>query len=183
MRAPLTNMKMAIRMLKISTTPEQQQRYLQVLEGECLRETNLIEDLLTLQQLEAGAKQLVLEEIDLAHWLPQLLEPFRQRAQNRDLTLVLKLPVALPPFVCDRSSLERVLVELINNACKYTPPQGEIRVEIERVNDGMQFVVSNSGVEIPAAELNKVFDKFYRVGSSDRWQQGGTGLGLALAKK
>ncbi len=183
MRAPLTNMKMAIRMLKVATTEEQRQRYLQVLEGECLRETNLIEDLLTLQQLEAGAKQLVLEEIDLAHWLPQLLEPFRQRAQSRQLTLDLKLPVPMPPFLCDRSSLERVLVELINNACKYTPPEGKIRVEIEGGKEGIQFVVRNSGVEIPAAELGKVFDKFYRVSSSDRWQQGGTGLGLALAKK
>jgi signal transduction histidine kinase len=183
MRAPLTNMKMAIRMLQISTTDEQRQRYLQILEGECLRETNLIEDLLSLQQLEAGAKQLVFEEIDLAHWLPQILEPFRQRAQSRQLTLNLKLSVPMPPFICDRSSLERVLVELINNACKYTPPGGEIRVKIGVVNEWMQFVVHNSGVEIPAAELNKVFDKFYRITSSDRWRQGGTGLGLALAKK
>jgi signal transduction histidine kinase/CHASE2 domain-containing sensor protein len=183
MRAPLTNMKMAIRMLQISTTDEQRQRYLQVLERECLRETNLIEDLLSLQQLEAGAKQLILEEIDLAHWLPQILESFRQRVQSRQLTLNLRLPAFMVPFVCDRSSLERVIVELINNACKYTPPGGEIRVEIDVVNEWMQFGVRNSGVEIPAAELTKVFDKFYRVSNSDRWQQGGTGLGLALAKK
>jgi signal transduction histidine kinase len=183
MRAPLTNMKMAIRMLQISTTDEQRQRYLQVLERECSRETNLIEDLLSLQQLEAGAKPLELEEINLAQWIPQLLDPFRQRAQSRQLNLNLQLPVHAPPFVCDRSSLERVIVELVNNACKYTPPEGEIRVEIDAVNDWMQFLVSNTGVEIPAAELNKIFDKFYRITSSDRWQQGGTGLGLALVKK
>jgi signal transduction histidine kinase/CHASE2 domain-containing sensor protein len=183
MRAPLTNMKMAIRMLQISNTDEQRQRYLQVLERECSRETNLIEDLLSLQQLEAGAKPLELEEIDLSQWLPQLLEPFRQRAQSRQLTLNLQLPVHAPPFVCDRSSLERVIIELVNNACKYTPPEGEIRVEIDAVHDWMQFIVSNTGVEIPAAELNKIFDKFYRMASSDRWQQGGTGLGLALVKK
>jgi signal transduction histidine kinase len=183
MRAPLTNMKMAIRMLQISTTDEQRQRYLQVLERECSRETNLIEDLLSLQQLEAGAKPLELEEINLSQWIPQLLEPFRQRAQSRQLNLTLQLPVHAPPFVCDRSSLERVIIELVNNACKYTPPEGEIRVEIDAVNDWMQFIVSNTGVEIAAAELNKIFDKFYRVASSDRWQQGGTGLGLALVKK
>jgi signal transduction histidine kinase/CHASE2 domain-containing sensor protein len=183
MRAPLTNMKMAIRMLQIATTDEQRQKYLQVLERECSRETNLIEDLLSLQQLEAGAKPLELEEIDLSQWVPQLLEPFRQRAQSRQLNLNLQLPVHAPPFVCDRSSLERVIIELVNNACKYTPPEGEIRVEIDAVHDWMQFIVSNTGVEIPAAELNKIFDKFYRLASSDRWQQGGTGLGLALVKK
>jgi signal transduction histidine kinase/CHASE2 domain-containing sensor protein len=183
MRAPLTNMSMAIRMLQRATTDEQRQKYLQVLEGECLRETNLIEDLLSLQQLEAGAKELNLEEIDLPHWLPSLLEPFQQRVDSRQLTLRLRLSPQLPRLVCDRSSLERILTELVNNACKYTPPEGEITVTVDAMNDWTQFIVNNSGVEIPAAEINKVFDKFYRGASGDRWKQGGTGLGLALVKK
>jgi signal transduction histidine kinase/CHASE2 domain-containing sensor protein len=183
MRAPLTNMSMAIRMLQMAVTDEQRQKYLQVLEGECLRETNLIEDLLSLQQLEAGAKELSLEEINLPTWLPTLLEPFQQRVQSRQLRLRLRLSPQLPRLVSDRSSLERILTELVNNACKYTPPEGEITVTVDAMNDWTQFIVNNSGVEIPAAEINKVFDKFYRVASGDRWKQGGTGLGLALVKK
>jgi signal transduction histidine kinase len=133
--------------------------------------------------LEAGARELILEEIDISNWLPQLLEPFQQRIQSRHLTLTLNLLPQSPRLVCDRSSLERIITELVNNACKYTPPQGEITVTAEVVNHWTQFVVNNSGAEIPAAEINKVFDKFYRVASGDRWKQGGTGLGLALVKK
>jgi signal transduction histidine kinase/CHASE2 domain-containing sensor protein len=183
MRAPLSNMTMAIRMLQVASSDVQRQRYLHILEVECLRETNLIEDLLSLQQLEAGAKELILEEINMMTWLPQLLEPFQQRTQARNQKLSLRLMAQPAQWVCDRSGVERILVELVNNACKYTPPEGEIVVTVDVVNTWVRFIVSNSGAEIPAAEVDKVFDKFYRVANGDRWQQGGTGLGLALVKK
>jgi len=77
-----------------------------------------------------------------------------------------------------------VFAELLNNACKYTPPGETISVSaIAEADDQVQIVVANTGVEIPASELPRIFDKFYRVPSSDPWKQGGTGLGLALVQK
>ncbi|MBE9177180.1 CHASE2 domain-containing protein [Oculatella sp. LEGE 06141] len=183
LRAPLTNMKMAIHMLRSARSAEQHDRYLKVLQDECARETSLINDLLDLQRLEAGAKAMRLEPIDLQAWLPHLMESFHERADARQLTLILKLPIHLPALQSDESGLERLLVELINNACKYTPPHEMVTVEVTDTPTHLCFSVTNSGIEIPAEELSRIFDRFYRVPSGDRWKQGGTGLGLALVKK
>ncbi len=98
----------------------------------------------------------------------------------------------LPTLVTNRPSLERVFTELLNNARKYTSAGGEIILSVERnfspaltsadTTSVSVFTVSNC-VEIPATELGRVFEKFYRVPQAERWQQGGTGLGLALVKK
>jgi signal transduction histidine kinase len=98
----------------------------------------------------------------------------------------------LPPLVSDSASLERILAELLNNACKYTPAGGEIALSITydchspaRTIDPtpiITFTMKNSA-EIPAHELPHIFKKFYRVPKADPWKQGGTGLGLALVQK
>ena len=75
------------------------------------------------------------------------------------------------------------MVELLNNACKYTPPGEQIVLKANARPGKIQIEVMNSGVEIPANELSRIFDKFYRIPSTDSWKQGGTGLGLALVKK
>ncbi len=79
--------------------------------------------------------------------------------------------------------MERTVAELLNNACKYTPPGECITVTARANKEKIQLLVSNSGVEIPSAELSHIFEKFYRVPSHDPWKQGGTGLGLALVQK
>ncbi|MCU0566387.1 MAG: CHASE2 domain-containing protein [Oculatellaceae cyanobacterium Prado106] len=183
LRAPMANMRMAIQMLQVAESDEQRNRYVHILESECQRETHLINDLLNLQQLEAGAKPVNLESIQLETWLLDLLAPFHQRTQSRNQSLGLKLPDDPPILISDRSSLERILVELLNNACKYTPPQGAIHLTVRSNPKQTVFMVNNTGSEIPPTELSKIFDKFYRVPTGDRWHQGGTGLGLALVKK
>ncbi len=75
------------------------------------------------------------------------------------------------------------MAELLNNACKYTPPGEKILITGCTLLNTLQLQISNSGVEIPADELPFIFDRFYRVPSGDPWQQGGTGLGLALVQK
>lgn len=75
------------------------------------------------------------------------------------------------------------MAELLNNACKYTPPGEHIILTARAKNAKIQLQVCNSGVEIPEKELTRVFDKFYRVPTYDPWKQGGTGLGLALVQK
>ena len=77
----------------------------------------------------------------------------------------------------------RILAELLNNACKYTPPGEHITLTARAKKEKIQLQVCNSGVEIPQKELPRVFDKFYRIPSHDPWKQGGTGLGLSLVQK
>ena len=198
LRTPVANMKMAIQMLGINLNrelpffdelakPQAQQsklaRYFQILQNECDREINLINDVLDLQRLETGKQPVKPAAILLSDWLPQLVAPFQESAQKRQQTLQLNISPTIPPFFGDQASLERIITELLNNACKYTPPNEQITVTASAKPGLIQLSVSNSGVEIPQGELSRIFDKFYRIPSTDPWKQGGTGLGLALVKQ
>lgn len=189
LRTPMSNMKMAIHMLKNMNTPQRQQQYLEILQSECGREIELINDLLDLQRLEASAYSLTLVDIDLKDCITHLVQPFYSRAQDRGQALNVNLPEHLALVQSDRATLERVLAELLNNACKYTPPGGEITLTVEQFDRvthqepaRVVFNVRNPA-EIPPSELDRIFDKFYRVPNGDRWKQGGTGLGLALVQR
>ncbi|MGC9524331.1 MAG: CBS domain-containing protein [Limnospira sp.] len=196
LRTPLANMKMAIHMLKLAPTPERGERYLNILEAECSRETNLINDLLDLQKLEASTAPISLEVLNLSNWIPRITQPFYSRAQERRQVLTVECPPDLPPVRTNTGNLERIIAELLNNACKYTPDGGEIHLQVERhasgisewspnvaqSGDRLRFTIANPA-EIPEKELPRIFDKFYRVQNADPWKQGGTGLGLALVEK
>ncbi|HEY9747869.1 MAG TPA: CHASE2 domain-containing protein [Allocoleopsis sp.] len=183
LRSPMTNMKMAIYMLRIAKTEEQEEHYFRILQAECDREISLINDLLDLQRLEAAAKPFTAETIDINDWLPRMVEPFEERASSRQQKIHVQILSDLPLLVSDQPSLERVIAELLNNACKYTPPGGEISAIAHFSTPYIELSVSNSGVEIPEIELPRIFEKFYRIPRNDRWKQGGTGLGLALVKR
>lgn len=198
LRTPLSNMKVAVQMLAIALNQQMPlfsdmakpiaersriARYFQILQDECEREISLIDDLLDLQRLDAGVQPLVLETIDLESWLSQVVEPFQVQTRDRQQTLELDLAPSLPPLVSDLYSLERLLKELLNNASKYTPSGENITLRAFVQSQIIQLQVINSGVEIPAAELPRIFDKFYRVLSVDPWKQDGIGLGLALVRK
>lgn len=164
-------------------------KYFQVLKDECQREISLINDLLDLSRLETGSDVPVLQAIDLASWLRQRIDPFLERARSQEQTLQISIPSNLPVFATDPSHLDRIVTELLNNACKYTPAGETIAVTVQIVESAdvrsqvLQMYVCNSGVEISGEELNRIFDKFYRIPNNDPWKHGGTGLGLALVKK
>ncbi len=198
LRTPVSNIKMATQMLDLTIqqleallSPEPQASpirakaasYLQILKNECAREINLINDLLDLQRLEMQSPQQARESILLQSWLPQRVEPFRDRIQKQQQCLKVQLASDLPQFVSDASDLERIVAELLNNACKYTPSGETITISASMQATWLQLQVRNSGVEIPDAEMSRIFDKFYRIPSCDPWKQGGTGLGLALVQK
>ncbi len=188
LRSPLTNIKMAIQMVELrlqqqAIQDERLTQYLQILEEGCNQELTLINDLLDLQRLEAGVQALDLETIDLNYWLSSIAELFEVRAQEQQRQLHIHLPPNLPSITTDATALKRIVMELLHNACKYTPPQEHITLTAQANDSHVQIQVSNSGVELPPEELPRIFEKFYRVVRIDRWKQGGTGLGLALVKR
>jgi len=118
-------------------------------------------------------------------WLPRALDPFQSRIKDRELDLRVNCDQGIPTFHSDRISLDRILAELLNNACKYTPQNGEVSLTIQYLEfpkPMLRLQVTNQA-EIPEQELPRIFDKFYRVPNADPWKQGGTGLGLALVQK
>ncbi|MGG6296051.1 GAF domain-containing protein [Leptolyngbya sp. AN02str] len=196
LRTPMSNIKMAIQMLEIllkqsgalASLSERAARYFKILHEESQREINLINDLLDLSRLDAGADTIKATTIELNTVLPPLTQAFEERTQNHQQTLRLVFDNDLPRLTTDVSKLERIITELLTNACKYTPAQEVITVSVETMREedravGVRFSIINTGAEIPPHELDNIFEKFYRIPNNDPWQYGGTGLGLALVKK
>lgn len=199
LRTPVTSMRVALQLLGVTLNQElglEQElakpgaeqgriaRYYRILKEECEREISLINDLLDLQRLDVGNHELAIQPINLEEWLPALVNSFEERATSRQQQLKVTIEPDTHGLKSDLSSLDRIWAELLNNACKYTPPGGEIMLSVKPGDaDTLKFDLVNTGVEIPPGELPRIFDKFYRVPSADPWKQGGTGLGLALVQK
>jgi signal transduction histidine kinase len=183
LRTPVANIQSAISLLRVATSPEDWQEYLQILEEECQQESALINDLLDFQRVTSTHRSPELETRDLRDWLTEVAVPFSFRARTAQQQLSIQVESEYPEMTLDWSSLRRIVTELLNNACKYTPPQGTIRVKAQVVNRQLYLSVSNSGVTIPSDQLEKIFEPFYRVVELDCRSQGGTGLGLAIIKR
>jgi signal transduction histidine kinase/putative methionine-R-sulfoxide reductase with GAF domain len=197
LRTPLSSIKMAIEMLELSLAKDDSSssltlhpssfakvdRYLKILRDECDREISLINNVLTLQQLEAGLQTLLPTAIKLQEWLPQVAEVFEEQAQGMQQRLKVEVSPGCPALVSDLFMLDHILAELLTNACKFTPQGETITVSANAAPDAVLIHVCSSGIEIPPTEWLRIFDKFYRIPSADPWRRGGTGLGLALVKK
>ncbi len=191
LRTPISSIQMATQMLEVVISRESNfaaadhpvHRYLAILREECRRETNLINDLLDLSRLEAETEPLQLTTMTLQHWIPYVLESFMNQAHSRNQQFTVDIADDLPPLTTDFSYLERIVEELIDNACKYTPPGEEIRLMVASGATHLHIRVSNTGTEIPLIERDRIFDKFYRIPNHDPWKHGGTGLGLALIRR
>jgi PAS domain S-box-containing protein len=211
LRTPLANMKMAIQMLEImldqngilqeeGSPTNRTVRYLEILRDQCNQELTLVNDLLDLQRLNADTYSLSFTPITLQDWIPHIVENFQIRIQSSQQKVEIHISDSLPALTSDMASLTRILSELLNNACKYTPANERITItaQLQAIEPstetsldlppefsvpGVQISVCNSGVEIPEADLSRIFEPFYRVPNADVRKQGGTGLGLALIKK
>ncbi|MEM7761067.1 MAG: GAF domain-containing sensor histidine kinase [Cyanobacteria bacterium P01_A01_bin.40] len=157
-------------------------KVLDIFRSACSRQNQLVDDLLTLCYIDAKKEIINMQWIDLSVWLPQIVEQFHERIESQQQALIIDLEDNLPQFKSDISTIKRTLVELINNACKYTPAQETIKISAATTEVGIKLSVCNTGVEILPEEQQRVFDKFYRIPHHDPWKFGGTGIGLALVK-
>jgi PAS domain S-box-containing protein len=181
LRTPLASMKMALKMLQMAPTGEKRAQYLAIAERECQREIELINDLLDLQRLQAGTYALSVQTLTWRELLGDLLAIAEEQARAKGQTFQASVPLE-STLTTDPLLLGRILRELLHNAVKYTPGQGSIRLEVRVEANRTRIQVRNSQ-EIPAEELTRIFDRFYRIPSHDPWKEGGTGLGLALVKQ
>ncbi len=189
LRTPMSSIQLASETLE--TILEQQigsnksaifTRVLNIFRSACQKQNQLVDDLLTLCYIDAKKEIIKIQWIDLTVWLPQIIEPFQERIEAQNQTLTVDIEPDLPQFKTDISVIKRVLSELINNACKYTPEAEKITFSAQSTDNGIQFKIINTGIEISPVEQERVFDKFYRIPNHDPWKFGGTGIGLALAK-
>ncbi|MCC5638168.1 GAF domain-containing sensor histidine kinase [Nostoc sp. CHAB 5844] len=185
LRYPLTNMQMSIKNLRLpGIQPERQAKYMDILEQECTKEINLINDLLTLQKLESQQERPQFETIDLNHKIQALAANLNSKLAAKALSINLDLPQDSLKIQTELESFNRILQELFTNACTYSESETVIHVQachqVDQLVDQVMIKVTNTGRGISEEEATYIFDRFRR-GKGGRWTPG-TGLGLALVK-
>ena len=148
-------------------------------EVERLRE--IVEGLLALSRLDAGEPPAELARFDLAELAASTAEQMSLLAEDKQLTVVCEFSGEVP-VEADRARIKQVVVNLLDNAIKYTPRGGRVGLSVARDGDSAVLDVTDNGIGIPAAALARVFNRFYRVDESRSREQGGAGLGLAIVK-
>jgi heavy metal sensor kinase len=153
--------------------------------GQILRESEstsaLIEQLLTLARVDADTEQLSLEKTDLRSLVEELEPGFRTLAESHNIHWSAEIPNEPVVVLGDRSHLRRLLLILIDNACRYTDKGGSVRLRLAAQEDEALFEVTDTGIGIPVEELTQIFDRFYRASNARFFDPDGTGLGLSIA--
>jgi len=159
-------------------------RFVEIIKSHALRLSDLTMDLLTLATLESESFQLKPETIDLPALVHEVIESFRPLGITKHQELEAVIEAGLPAIKADRDRTRQVLINLLDNAFKFTPEGGKISLEV-RLNTeqtGVELHVKDRGIGIPSSDLPRIFERFYRVDKARSREQGGTGLGLAIVK-
>ena len=161
---------------------ERQHYYLTRIRFNAERLTGMINELLNVSQLEAGKTELSPDPVSLPVLLGDLLTVFRPLAEHKAIALEVTAAEGMPEVLADRRKLHEVLANLLDNAIKFTPPEGRIEIKAAVLNNQyLKVDVSDTGCGIPSEHLHRIFDKFYQVRSMPQ-NAGGAGLGLAIAR-
>lgn len=162
---------------------ERSRQFVQIIASHAERLTNLINDILTLSKLESKETALETHPFDVCGLIRKAGLLMGEHARQQGITLVIDCPEqGLPKTAADHGRLEQVLLNLLDNAIKYTPSGGTVTLSAEQRGEQVALVVSDTGVGIPAKDLPRIFERFYRVDEGRSREQGGTGLGLAIVK-
>ena len=185
LRTPLSILRGYIETLLDSpkTPREELTRILRVMERHSDRLELLVEDLLTLAQLESGNPNLQMATVDLSTFLPEMLRDWEKKLTSKQLHMTVDFPPGLSPICADRTRLQEALYNLLDNAVKYSREHGEIRLSARQRDRETELVVSDEGIGIATEDLPRIFERFYRADkarSPDIVR--GTGLGLAIVK-
>jgi two-component system phosphate regulon sensor histidine kinase PhoR len=161
---------------------EEQKQLLTVLKRNSDRLSDLINDLLDLSLIDSGQARFDLETVEMGEVVADVVAALSPRAETRGLALGWDVERATPPVLGDKGRLRQVLVNLVDNAISYTEEGGRIGVRVQPVQDAVRVDVEDTGIGIPAEELGRVFDRFFR-GSHDLVRASpGTGLGLSIVE-
>jgi two-component system phosphate regulon sensor histidine kinase PhoR len=158
-------------------------RILRVMERHSKRLDSLAEDLLTLAQLESANPNLQLDDVDLRHFLSEVLRDWERKLAAKQLNIIIDVPPDFPRIRADRVRLQEALYNLVDNALKYSRQRGEIRLIARRRDGETELSVNDNGVGIAKEDLPRIFERFYRADKARSSENvHGTGLGLAIVK-
>jgi len=180
LRTPLTAIKGYAETLRKEVDTGPAKKYLEIVERNTNRLINIVNDLLLLSSLEEKPT-LELEEIELSGFLGNVIKIFDQKLKDKRLPLAVDVKENIPTIKADAFKLEQMLVNLLDNAIKYTD-HGEIAISASVRENRVQIQVRDTGIGIPKENIPRVFERFYVVDKSRSRKSGGTGLGLSIVK-
>lgn len=185
LRTPLTNIQAYAETLSKPGFDDEQTRRecYNVIVSETRRLSRLVEDILSISQLEVGAARFDVGDVDLAKLVRQTVQDNLGGADGKKVELSLKMPPKMPRLRGDKQRLSVLLNNLIGNAVKYTPTGGRVTVAVEVQNRLVQVQVNDTGLGISVDDQKRIFEKFYRATSDSVQAIPGTGLGLAIARE
>jgi signal transduction histidine kinase len=183
LRTPLTSMVGYLELLvggEDELDEEERAHFLEIVNRNCLRLNRLVDDILFVARVDAGRLSLEREGVDFGELAASAVESARAAASGKGIDLQLSVEDGLPQLAADSLRLTQMLDNLISNAVKFTPAGGTVTVSVSSNGAGIRLGVADTGVGIPADEVDRVFDRFFRASSSSVAQ--GTGLGLSIVK-
>ncbi|WP_019639433.1 cell wall metabolism sensor histidine kinase WalK [Paenibacillus fonticola] len=186
LRTPLTTIKSYTEALEDGALqdPELGPRFASVIQNQTDRMIRLVTDLLHLSRLDSKEALLRKQAIGVLEMLEEVVDRFSFQMQEKEVHPVIFIEEGVDTAWMDRDQIDQVLDNLISNAMKYTPEGGKITFEARRVDDGMIAIsVQDNGIGIPKRDLERIFERFYRVDKARARNMGGTGLGLSIARE
>jgi two-component system, OmpR family, phosphate regulon sensor histidine kinase PhoR len=186
-KTPLTTIRLYAELLAQGRVPEgtKQTEYLNAIGRETQRLSRLVGNVLDFSRLEQGRKKFQRESIDLAAEVARLLDTHAPRIADAGLALERDLPSEPLTVTTDREAIEQIVLNLVDNACKYATSGGEVAVSLRAGGAGrtVELRVRDRGPGVPAAERERIFEKFHRVDDTLTAEKGGAGLGLSIARQ
>ncbi|MBI1871439.1 MAG: GHKL domain-containing protein [Chlamydiae bacterium] len=157
-------------------------KFVDIIYRDSTRLETLINDLLDLARIESGKMKMVLLPIHVSDVIEKTMAIIENQAKIKSIEMIVKTQSSLPKILADETRLSQVMLNLLDNAIKYTPKSGVIHVEAARQDSFVQVDVSDTGIGISSKDLSRVFERFYRADKARSKELGGTGLGLSIVK-
>lgn len=162
---------------------ETEQKFLSVISSEGNRMANLVSDLLTLSRYDTNRVKRDVTEFDLGELAKKCQEKLEIEIEKKKQEVECYVTADVPPIRADKAGIERVILNVLSNAVKYTPEEGKIKIYVGFVYNDAYIKVIDNGIGIPKEDLSRIFERFYRVDKARTREMGGTGLGLSIAKE
>lgn len=184
LRTPLTSIKGYVETLLDGAIDNKEValKFLNILNNEADRLNRLISDLFYLSQLETGRMEIAKKKIDTAQFLDKVIHLLHPLAQSKKIEIISIIHPQVQTFFANQDMMEQVLINLLDNAIKYSHEGSQITIEIAPDEEGTMIKIIDKGIGIPAESLPRLFERFYRVDKARSRQVGGTGLGLSIVK-
>ncbi|MCK4555272.1 MAG: HAMP domain-containing histidine kinase, partial [Candidatus Aenigmarchaeota archaeon] len=185
LKTPLTSIHGFSQLLQnrdIAKNQKKREKYLKIMDHETLRLSKIVNDMLDLSRLDLNAVTFDISKVDMNKIIEDIRTEMNIQAKAKGLEIEYSLERSLPKIITDKERLTQILMNLINNAVKYTP-KGKITVKVSMEGKDMHFIVKDTGLGIAKNNQDKIFGRFYQVDSSYTRSAGGVGLGLSLCKE